>query len=415
MNSQFDNLMFFNKEGYPYNFQYDTINQTWNGKIFFDENSSDTFRTLCIYIFEDVKPYNFENVFDLRESQLFNWSGTTFLAKTQEKQLITNIQKVNSNPNFYSKWVYGKDFDLKFPIGNVVYFENMVLTGTVGMNDFRPSGITFFDVLGHRKNAILVETATNNYDFDCSYVSGTVSSANIIKVLDYGRQKLVDMTNLNYYKDKKLSVVNSSLNNGVFTFNDYNILSNKLYDFTLLGGVTGGTISMEIDLYTQRPELYEGNVSITYNNTGYSGTTIEFQNGINTSIDFITTGQTIIFEDINGNYIDPNNPTFTINGFGDTQYLTTDTCRFFDLNGLHYLQTDNIFTGFTYNDIIHLTAIPNISGVTFHDNRSFQILDNQNGRIELAEYIIPESGHTYRIDKTINKKRVRTIYAQQNA
>ena len=405
--------MFFNKEGYPYNFQYDLTGKTWSGKIFFDENSSDTFRTLCIYVFEDVKPYNFNNVFDLRESQLFNWSGITFMAKTNNNQSITNIQEVNSSPIFYSKWIYGLDFDKKFPVGTAVFFKDVIATG-VGGTDFMTSGITFFDVLGHRKNAVLVETKTNNYDFDITIISGgTLSSANIIKVLDYGNKTLVDMINLNYYKDKKLSVVNSSHNNGVFTFNDYNILRNKIYDFKLLNGVTGGTISMEIDLFTQRPELYEGNVKITYNNTGYSGTTIEFMNGINTTIDFVSTGQTIIFEDINGGYIDPSNPTFTITGFADTQYLTTDTCQFFVSNGLNYIRPTNPITGFTYNDIIHLTAIPNYSGLTFHDNRSFQVADFKSGVIEVSEYIIPESGYTYKIDKIINKKKVRTLYAQQ--
>ena len=406
--------MFFNKEGYPYNFQYDSTGQTWSGKIFFDENSSDTFRTLCIYVFEDVKPYNFDNLFDLRESQLFNWSGITFIGKTFENQNITNIQEVNSNPNFYSKWIYGTDFDKKFPMGSVVYFNDVIGTG-VGSLDFMSSGLTFFDILGHRKNAVLVETKTNNYDFDITIISGgTLSSSNIIKVLDYGRQKLVDITNLNYYKDKKLSVVNSSSNNGVYTYNNYNILNNKIYDF-LLTGTTGGTISMEIELFTQRPELYEGNVNITYNNTGFSGTTIEFLNGINTTVDFVSTGQTIIFEDINGSYIDPSNPTFTITGFADIQYLTTDTCYFYVSNGLNYIKPSNLISGFTYNDIIHLTAIPNYSGLTFHDNRSFQVLDFQNGSIEVAEYVIPESGYTYKIDKIINKKKVKTIYAQQTS
>jgi hypothetical protein len=411
--------MFFNKEGYPYNFQYDTISKTWNGKIFFDENSSDTFRTLCVYVFEDVKPYSFENDFDLRESQLFNWSGTTFIGKTYENETITNIQKVNSSPVFYSKWIYGTDFDKKFPIGSVIYFSDVSGIG-IGDRDFLSngsltSGVTFFDILGHRKNAILVETQTSNDIFDYTFVSGSISSANIIKVLDYGQQKLVDMNNLNYYKDKKLSIVNSTSNNGVFTYRDYNILNNKIYDFALLSGITasGSTISMEIELFTQRPELYEGNVNITYNNSGTTGTVIEFANGINTTIDFVSTGQTIIFEDINGNYIDPNNATFTITGFADTINLTTDTCKFYTLNDLNYLETSNSFTGFTYNDIIHLTAIPNYSGLTFHDNRSFQVLDIQNGRIEVAEYIIPESGYTYRIDKILNKKRVKKLYATQ--
>jgi hypothetical protein len=405
--------MFFNKEGYPYNFQYDASTQSWNGKIFFDENSSDTFRTLCIYIFEDVKPYSFDNVFDLRESQLFNYSGATFISKTYENEIIDNIKQVNSNPNFYSKWIYGSEFDKKFPIGSVVFFQNVIGTG-IGEYDFKSSGVTFFDVLGHRKNAILVETKTNNYDFNYSFISGYISSANIIKVLDYGKQKLVDINNLNFYKDKKLSIVNSISNNGVFTYNDYNILNNKLYDFILTGStITGDTLSMEIELFTQRPELYEGDINIVYTDNSNTGTTIEFYNSINTNIDFISTGQTIIFEDINGSYIHPNNPTFTITGFVDKQYITTDACNFYTLNGLNYIETTNTFTGLTYKDIILLTAIPNYSGLTFHNNRSFQIHDIQNNKLEVAEYIILESGYTYKIEKVLNKKRINKLYATQ--
>lgn len=416
MSSGFDHLMFFNKEGYPYNFLYDSTGKTWSGKIFFDENSSDTFRTLCLYIFEDVKAYSFDNLFDLRESQLFNWSGMTFVAKSYTDEIIDNIVEVNSNPNFYSKWIYGTDFDKKFLIGQVVTFNNVTGTG-IGSTDFVPSGTTYFDVLGHRKNAILVQTKTNNYNFDFTYYTGgTISSVNVFKVPDYGNQKLVDINNLNYYKGKKLTVFNSAYNDGVYTYNNYEILRNRIYDFILTGVTsTGNTLSMQIELFTQRPELYEGNTKITYYNTGISGTTIEFVNGINTNIDFTSTGQTIIFEDINGNYIDPSNPTFTITGFFDHQTLTTDICSFYTLNGLNYIETVSGFTGYTYNDNIRFTAIPNISGQTFHNNRTFKILDIQGNRINVDAYIIPENGYTYQIDKMLNKRKINKIYAQQNA
>jgi len=410
--------MFFNKEGYPYNFVYDPSGNTWSGKIFFDENSSDTFRTLCIYTFEDVKSYNFEDIFDLRESQLFNYSGMTFVAKSFENETITKITKVNSSDKFYSKWIFGTDFDKKFLIGQVVGFNNVVGTG-VGNLDFVPSGTTYFNVLGSRKNAILVQTKTDNSTFDFTYFSGgTLSSYNIIKVPDYGNQKLVDINNLNYYKEKKLTVFNSTTNDGVYTYNNYEILRNRTFDFILSGvtpQVTGSTLTMEIELFTQRPELYEGDVKITYNNSSYTGTTIEFVNGINTNIDFTSTGQTIIFEDVNGNYIDPNNPTFTITGYYDKQTLTTDFCSFYTLNGLNYIEIASGFTGYTYNDNIKFTAIPNLSGYTFHNNRTFKILDILGNRLNVDGYIITESGYSYQIDKVLNSRKIKKLYASQGA
>ena len=59
------NIIFFNKEGYPYNFQYNE--EKWEGKIYFDENSSDTFKTIGLYIFEKVLPINFEDTFNMKE------------------------------------------------------------------------------------------------------------------------------------------------------------------------------------------------------------------------------------------------------------------------------------------------------------------------------------------------------------
>ena len=416
MSSGFDHLMFFNKEGYPYNFLYDPSGNTWSGKIFFDENSSDTFRTQCIYVFEDVKSYNFTNKFDLLESQLFNYSGMTFIGQTYENQSIDKIQRVNSSINFYSKWIFGTDFDKKFPVGSIIAFQNVTGTG-IGWNDFYGTGQTYFNVYGARKNAILVETKTNNKDFDVIFnTGGTVSSYNIIRFPDYGTEYLTSFNNFNYYPGKKLTIFNSSKNDGVYTYRNYDIQKNRTFDFLLLTGLTsatGNTLSFDIELFTQKPELYEGIAKITYVDNSSTGTTIEFINGVNTNIDFTTTGQTMIFEDVDGNPIDLNNPTFTITGYMDKQTLTTDVCSFYTLNGLNYIETVSGFTGYTYNDNIKFYATPNISGVTFHSGRTFKIIDIQGTRLNVDAYIIPESGNTYQIDKILNKKKVNKLYATQ--
>ena len=233
MSTPTDKLLFFDKNGYPYNLTYDSVNNQWNGKIYFDENSSDTFKTICIYIFENVPQYSLTDVFDVRASQLFNYSGITFVPYTQVKQEIKNIEAVNASPLFYSKWIYGDRFDKKFPVGTVVAFNDITGNTSISLNNFHGSGTTYYNVLGVKKDAFLITTYTNNQNFNFVFSGGTVSSVSVFKSPDYGHQELVDLTNLNYYNGKKLSVAGSAYNDGVYTYDDYNILKTKVYDFLL--------------------------------------------------------------------------------------------------------------------------------------------------------------------------------------
>ena len=418
MSTPINKLLFFNKNGFPYNLTYDDINNQWNGKIYFDENSSDTFRTTCMYIFENVSSYSFSDIFDLRSSQLFNYSGITFVPQTYTGETITNIQKVNNSPLFYSKWIYGNNFDKKFPVGTSVSFNDITGSTIFDLNNFYVSGTTYYNVLGTKKDAFLITTYTNNQNFNYIFSGGTVSSVNVFKSPDYGDQKLVDLTNLNYYNSKKISISGSLYNDGVYTYDDYNILKTKVYDFLLPNTTTyipNGTIGLDFYLMTQRPELYEGNVNITYNDLSISGTTIEFYNYINTNIDFTTTGQTIIFEDDKGNPIDSSNPQFTITGFIDRESVTTDNLSFYLNQSINTIEAISsiTYTGLTYNDYIELVAIPYITGDTLHDKRQFHVLNVTDNKIQVREYIIPESGYTYNISKIINKKKIRKLYCQQ--
>ena len=418
MSTPTNKLLFFDQQGYPYNFTYDDITNQWGGKIYFDENSSDTFRTLCMYIFENVPSYSFSDTFDLRSSQLFNYSGITFVPQTYTGETITDIQKVNSSPLFYSKWIYGNNFDRKFPVGTSVSFKGVTGSTILDLNNFHGSGTTYYNVLGTKKDAFLITTYTDNQSFNYIFSGGTVSAVNVFKSPDYGDQRLVDLTNLNYYNGKKISVAGSSYNDGVYTYDDYNVLKTKVYDFQLPNTTTytaGGSIGLDFYLMTQRPELYEGNVNITYNNLSLTGTTVEFYNYINTNIDFTTTGQTIIFEDQYGNPIDSSNPQFTITGFFDRDLVTTDNINFYLNQSVNTIETVSAitYTGLTYNDFIELTAVPYVTGGTLHDKRQFQVLNVTNNTIQVREYIIPESGYTYNISKVINKKKIRKLYCQQ--
>lgn len=406
MTTDISKLIFFDKNGYPYNFQYDDVNKIWEGKIFFEENSSDTFRTLCLYLFESVPAYDINTEFSFHPSELFNYSGMTFVGATYQDEPISGITRVNSNSNFYSKWIRGENFDKKFPVGTVIQFNDV--TGT-GDNDFY-SGLTY-NVLGTQKNAFLICSETCNSGFTFSFSGGTVSSINVIKVADFG---IVDFSGLTYYPGKLLSIINSNKNDGIFTYvTGFTQTSNA--NFAVMNPNIKSEIKIDFDLLTQRPELYEGMTTINYNTNDpndHTGTTIKFHNGINTNVDFVNTGQTIIFETPDGLPIMSENLEFTITGYIDRQFITKDTLNFYTNDDINTIEAVSGVTGLTYNDIIELTVTTYLSGQTFHNNRQFQVMNVTDNIIQVREYIIVESGHEYTINKVINKKKINEIYCK---
>lgn len=422
-----DKLMFFNKEGYPYNFQYDEINQRWDGKLLFDENSSEVFKTLGMYIFEKVYPIDISLYVDFEPSQLFNWSGMTFAAKTYEDQWVTNIEKVNNDPNFHTKWIYGTDFDIRFRPGTIVTFSGYTneLVGSY-WSDF--INYAYFNVLGTKSNAILISTITDNQTFDgfVFQTGATITSHNIIKVPDYGNQYLVDINNLNYYDGKKINVVSSINNDGVYTYKDYSILKNRVFDFELSPETTG-TLDIELTLYTERPKLYSGPVEIEILSMAENGTIITFKNDINNDIEFFNTGQTMVFERLDGDGVFSSNPIFTITGYKDKELIIEDNIEFVEEYDRYFIEIPSLsgLTGLTYINQIYLEADPIITGTTgstIHNGRLFDVISvnllypgdsTKSGvRIEVDQYVSDEVLNNYKIYKKFKRSQIQVIYAQ---
>lgn len=425
-----DKLIFFNKEGYPYNFQYDDINNKWDGKILFDENSNTLFKTSGIYIFEKVDSFDLSNVFDFEPSQLFNNSGLTFVAKTYDNEIVNDIKRVNENSDFYTKWIYGEDFDNKFRSGTIISFDSGT-TETIWpfWDDFINTGFTYFNVIGTKKDAILIQTKTNNASFSGFYFTTgvTISSHNIIKMPDYGNEYLASINNLDFYPDKKLNIVNSQYNDKIVTYRDYSILRDKVFDFNLSGETTG-KLDVKLTLYTERPKLYSGPVEINITNNTTQGTEIKFFNDINNDIEFFSTGQTIIFENYDGDGFLPSyNPIFTITGFKDKELIISTSVKFLDEDNRYFIYIDGIteLSGISFMDNIILKSNPFIDSETLHNDREFEIISikdtypNDNTKdgikIEVEQYVINESGYTYEIYKVFKRSQIQTLYAQQGA
>ena len=410
-------LMFFNKDGYPYNFQYDEIEKKWEGKILFEENSSELFKTIGLYIFEKLDSFNFSSYFNFELSQLFNWSGLTCVQKTFDDQIITNIEKVNNDSNFYTKWIYGDRFDVKFSVGTVVTFTGNTIDLTEWYwGDFIDD--VYFTVMGSKNNAVLISTETNNSLFTgFTFITGaTLSSHNIIKIPTYGGDDLIDFSGLGYYSGKKLTMVNSSYNDGILTYVDYKINKRKYYDFELSFS-SFDKLNIDITLYTERPKLYSGLVDIQIYSDFVTGTTIVFENGINSNIDFLSTGQTMIFEKYNGDGILPLETEFTIMSYEDKEYILDDELLFRTAGGRNYILIDiPSLTGLTFVDQIYLEAYPFVSGSTNHNERTLDVVSitsvSGGVSIEVGQYLLNELNR-YKIYKILKKNQVKTLYAHQ--
>ena len=328
------NLVFFNKEGYPYNF---TLNDgIWTGKIFFQPGSTDIFKSLTLYTLESVNPIEYTGVFDIVNKEIFNDSGMTLSPGDYTNQQVTDILSVNQSPAFHTKWIYGDNFHRYFPKGTVISFSGDTLTGvTTGEMDFREG--YYFVVLQTVKDAIMISTTTSNdtysFIFDSSIYDFKVTAYDCISVPD-ADQNLQYVFNIG--DNEKVSVVgsNDADNDGIYEVLSTGYTTSRVFDFNLNSGVTTGTtfndlIVIDLTLLTERPLLYSGQFDMSYDGARLLAT---FPGGRNSNIDV---GTVFICEDSAMNYLLFANE-YTVTEVITENYITT--------------ATGMTFSGYTYEE-----------------------------------------------------------------
>lgn len=364
------NLRFYNKEGYPYNFQYNEASSKWEGKLLFDPNSSDVYKTIGLYVFEHVEPIEFSEYFDFNKFELFNNSGITFRGETKQDVAIENIYRANSSPDFHSKWVCGKGFHQLFPAGTVVKFKDIV--GSNLSLDFIPSA--YYTVIAVKKDAFLVETATQNDLYtNTTFTSGVVSTHNVIKYPDYSGNLAAQLSS-SLYEGKKITVANSQKNDGVKSLREYyagsglNVLKRGIFDYSL-SGETGSYINVEIDVFTDRPILYDGDFTI-------DGNTITFSTPFKNSIQV---GQNIIFEDAYGNHL-LNGNQYDVTSIVTNKFIATKQVTFSVVEDMqvssdkgYYAKFVGVDANLQVNDVIYFSD----NSISLNRNQDFKILSIQ--------------------------------------
>lgn len=298
-------LIFFDKEGHSLNFPYNENKELFEGKLLFDENSTDTFKTIILNTFEIVKSFYYEDDFnlELEKFQLFNEKGITYKGETYKDQDILSISTVNNSTSFYSKWIEGKDFHNKFPVGTEIYFHDINISEF--SNLLPNSDLKTFTVISNKNNAFMIISSTDNNSYNDVFVSGKVSSLNIIQIEDYNNLSNIWNQHNFYsklYENRKISLVNSKNNEGIFTIskNFIDIKSRDIYSLnssSLLNFNTTSYLNVRINQKTDRIFLYNGMLNFSSDTN-----MIEFLGGVPSTLSKNTD---FIFEDglLNSNII----------------------------------------------------------------------------------------------------------------
>ena len=268
-------LVFFNKEGDYLNFRYDDISQTYNGDLMFHENSSDTFKTIGLYVFEKISSFEYESTsLALEKFQLFNEYGLNITGNIYELQSILRIEAVNNDPSFRSKWIYGVNFESKYPIGSEIVFNSPIFEFS--------SQLKSYTVVSSKKGAVMIISSLDNRSFNIlyesiigltsSYVDKTISGINSIGISKYidilSNDNLSSWSEPKFYyllyNGRKLNLVNTDKNDSVVTVKNNNILDKVYYQYYVdsLHLPNNSDLIIEAILKTDLPVVYKGSLNI---------------------------------------------------------------------------------------------------------------------------------------------------------
>lgn len=272
-------LLFFNKEGDNLNLRWNQTTERWEGDLIFDRNGNDTFKTIGLYTFEKIPSFEYENPgnlklkkFQLFNENRFNISGSPVSSMTQS---VLKIEPTNSDGNFFSKWIYGRGFDAKYPIGSQIMFNQPIYDFSVGNNTYT--------VVESKQDAIMVLSDSNNKSFSDTYpnygltlsnitVSG-VNSIGIYNYLDLSTYKspFSSWSEPNFmtkiYDNKRFTLVNTTDNDGVYSIKR-SLRDRTFYRYGVgLGTFTQSGLTIGLEVLTDVPVLYRG--TIQTNPVGY--------------------------------------------------------------------------------------------------------------------------------------------------
>lgn len=452
------NLVWFNKEGDNLNFKYNDNTNIYEGNILFHENSSDTFKTYGLYMMEKVPSFEFESIeLETKKFQLFNEKGIHFYGSKYFEQDIINIEAVNNDPSFKSKWIYGEDFENKFKIGTLIQFTEDFFEFTTNRT---------YNVVGSKKGAIMIISNMDNSTFDSSYTHNTnskISGVNAIGVYDYININYSSPLSIwnerdffdKYFIGKKLNIVNSKFNDGVVTIKEHLLLDQTHFEYSMGYNELGNNdLVIEVITKTDVPKIYDGSINILNNRLYITGLYpqilkpgMEFKiigstnntnflsvgdipqwEGINTLTNFSIDDQVIFenkvyqclipytqdFSDTNTSNINP----FNSSNWGEPTYINSSAVND-TLFGQLYLTSDRYYFEYLFNGDVESTVAS--AAVKFREDLKIFNIDlfYESGSIKAdliypSEYAIVNFQQNGVNKGTITKKVERLVSLKEN-
>lgn len=309
-----DQLVFFNKEGYAMNMNQDPDFGFWNAKMYFDKNSTDTFKTLGIYMFEKILPSRYTFNAYLDKFQAFNTDNFYTWPKFNAVELeITDIKKSNNNNLFFTKWIYGDSIERYYQPGQWVYFEG--LNGYHGTDFDTTIGSQYqlFQVLQSQPGRIMVKTTQNNSVVLAPFVAAPnikIFPANVIEfdksAVSPTWQETSGMSKI--FTNKKLNLIANSESDGIWTCENPAVPKGKqIFNFgpAILSPSIGDYLSVNINVFTDRLQISNGNTSFA-----------PFANPSSIEVPYIpyilNVGDTLQAEEKSTPLFGPNTVTFTV-------------------------------------------------------------------------------------------------------
>lgn len=275
----------------------DTNTGIYNGTLFFDENSSDTFKSIGLYLFESIPSINLNSIggdLTTQKFQLFNENRITITGNSNFTQSVSSIQASNNNSSFYSKWIYGQDFDLKFPVGSCFIFNTPIF-------EFN-NPVVSYTVVSVQRNAIMIVSAIDNRTFTnlyggLTFSNVTITGLNTIGIYDYRRGVINQLSSWNepafynlIYKKKKLNIINVTSSGTTVINNNANFLATVInndlldrkyykYNIDTITYTQSSDLSINLTLTADLPTIYTGGIDIV-TNTATNASNLYFSNSI---------------------------------------------------------------------------------------------------------------------------------------
>jgi hypothetical protein len=250
-------ILIFNKDGNPHNLVWDDARGIWTGKVMFDPNGSDTYKTAALYVLERVGETDAQGQFSLRGMQYFAPGARTY--KGGRQAAVSKVETPNASALFNTKWVTAANAQVLFAKGDIVRFT--------GKQPYALAADALYAVLDVRKDQVLLQLGPSNDVAPKSTLlaSGIESLNAVVSALPYYPASWnADVPDADVAVGDRVTLVNTAKNDGTYTvlragdrMRSYRARFAAADVAVALPAATA-TVTLRLSLYSDLPTVFAG-------------------------------------------------------------------------------------------------------------------------------------------------------------